>query len=40
VDIARAHYTQFYDKELIKCVADRYKEDIERFGYVYDDGVK
>jgi hypothetical protein len=30
------HYTEYYTPELIKMVSERYKEDLERFGYKFD----
>lgn len=32
----RSHYRTYYDPESVEIVGDRYRRDIERFGYTFD----
>jgi hypothetical protein len=34
---AHAHYTTYYDDALREAVQERYRDDIERFGYRFGD---
>jgi hypothetical protein len=34
---SHVEYTQYYDDELVRLVADQYRQDVERFGYRFGD---
>ena len=34
----RSDYRTFYDEESRKLIAEKYRDDIETFGYQFDDG--
>ena len=38
VSADRSDYRAFYDEESRKLVAEKYRDDIETFGYQFDDG--